>query len=171
MKDVRVSFEIYEGEVKDLIEYEKIRGHVIFDVKLGEAFRRKVRYVGEGFRATTQASVTYSSVVRLNSVRILLMIAALNDLEVQGADIKNTYLTALCKEKVWLRDGPEFGVDPGKTLLVVRVLHGFVEYYEYVLMYVDDLLGISHDSRILLESIMNKERFKQKNDSICPMLR
>ena len=64
MKNVRVGFEVYEGDVKDLVGYEEIRGHLIFDIKLGENFRRKARYVGEGFRASTPANVTYSSVVR-----------------------------------------------------------------------------------------------------------
>ena len=39
-------------------------------------------------------------------------------------DIENKFLTAPCKEKVWLRAGPEFGVDQGKILLVVRALYG-----------------------------------------------
>ena len=34
-------------------------------------------------------------------------------------------------------------------------------------MYVDDTLGISHDSRTLLEFIKNKERIKFKNDRIA----
>ena len=72
-------------------------GHIIFDIKLGKNFRHKARYVGEEFGATTPASITYSSVVRQDLVRILLMITALKDLEVQGADVKNKFLPALCK--------------------------------------------------------------------------
>ena len=124
MKDMGVSFEVYEGDVKDLIGYKEKRGQIIFDVKFGENFRRKARYVCEGFRATTPARITYSSVVRQDSVRILHMIAALNCFEVQRVDMKNVILTAHCKEKVWLRAGPEFGVDQGKILLVVRALYG-----------------------------------------------
>ena len=33
MKNVRVTFEEYEGDVKDLHEYEHISGHLIFDIK------------------------------------------------------------------------------------------------------------------------------------------
>ena len=58
--------------------------------------------MGEGYRTSTPPGVTYSSVVRKDSVRILLMIAALNDIDVLGADVKNAFLNAPCKEKVWV---------------------------------------------------------------------
>ena len=72
--------------------YQEISGHIIFDVKLGEGFRRKARFVGDGHKTKTPSSVTYSSVVSRDSVRIILMVAALNDLDIQGADIENAYL-------------------------------------------------------------------------------
>ena len=31
MKNVRVGFEVYEGDVKDFVGYEEIRGHLIFE--------------------------------------------------------------------------------------------------------------------------------------------
>ena len=52
------------------------------------------------------------------------MIAALNDLDLQAADIDNTYLTAPCSENIWKRAGPEFGMDEGKVFIVVRALYG-----------------------------------------------
>ena len=52
--------------------------NIIFDVKLGEGFRRKARFVGDGHKTETPSSVTYSSVVSRDSIRIILMIAALN---------------------------------------------------------------------------------------------
>ena len=36
-----------------------------------------------------------------NLVQIMLMIAALDDLDLQAADIENAYLTAPCREKIW----------------------------------------------------------------------
>ena len=50
--------------------------------------------------------------------------AALNDLEVKTADIKNAYLTAPVTEKIWTVLGPEFGPDCGKKAIVVRALYG-----------------------------------------------
>ena len=38
MKNVCVGFEVYEGDVNDLVGYKEIRGHLIFDIKLAENF-------------------------------------------------------------------------------------------------------------------------------------
>ena len=50
----------------------------------------------------TPTSMMYSTVVSWDSVRILLTIAALNELDTQGADIQNAFLTSPTKEKVWI---------------------------------------------------------------------
>ena len=52
------------------------------------------------------------------------MIAALNNLDLQGADIQNAFLSAPNVEKHWIRAGPEFGVEQGKIFVVVRALYG-----------------------------------------------
>ena len=57
----------------------------------------------------TPATLTYSSVVSLDSVHIALTIVALNELNMMVCDIQNTYLTADCREKIWTHAGPEFG--------------------------------------------------------------
>ena len=62
--------------------------------------------------------------VSRDSVRIILMLAALNNLDIEGADIENAYLTAPCREKIWLRDGIEFGDISGETLIVEKALYG-----------------------------------------------
>jgi hypothetical protein len=144
-------------------------------------------------------------VVSRDSVRILLTVAALNDLNVLGADVQNAFLTAPNKEKVWMIAGPEFGIDEGKTFLVVKALYGLKpasfsfrsfmaekltqlgfqstladpdvwlraatkgdgeRYYEYVLMYVDDILAISCDPKAILEDV--QKTFKFKNDAMDP---
>ena len=97
---------------------------MIFDIKIGENFRRKDIMVAGGYTTKTHSSVTYSSVVSRDSVQIMLMIAALNGLDLQAADIDNAYLTAPCREKIWTRSGPEFGMDEGKVFIVVRALYG-----------------------------------------------
>ena len=70
---------------------------MIFDVKLGENFRRKARLVGGGHMTTAPTYITYSSVVSSDSVRIALMVAALNGLDILACDIQNAYLTAKCR--------------------------------------------------------------------------
>ena len=57
-------------------------------------------------------------------MRIALTIAALNDLKVLACDIQNAYLTTKCRKRVWTRAGPEFGLDAGKKMLIVRSLYG-----------------------------------------------
>ena len=74
---------------------------MIFDVKIGGNFRRKALLVAGGHTTETPATLTYSSVVSRDSVRIALTVAALNGLDVMACDIQNTYLTADCREKIW----------------------------------------------------------------------
>ena len=99
MDNNRVAFEEYDGKIEDLVAYEHISGHLIFDVKISEKFRRKVIFVDDGHIVETPASVTYSTVVYCDSVRILLLAAALNGLEVKGADVQNAFLSANYLEK------------------------------------------------------------------------
>ena len=206
MQNVRVAFEEFDGDTSALIGYTEITGHLMFDVKLGENFRRKARYCADGHKTGAPASVTYSTVVSRDSIRILLTIAALNDLSLMGADVHNAFLKAPNKEKCLIVAGPEFGHEEGKVFLVVKTLYGLKsasfsfrsymaekltemgftssiadpdvwlrraaikadgdEYYEFVLMYVDNILAISVDPKGILEDV--KRTFKFKNDKIEP---
>jgi hypothetical protein len=78
---------------------------MIFDVKM-EDFRRKASFVAGGHTTETSHAMTYSSVVSRESVRITLTLAALNDVDVNMADIENAYLTAPITEKVLTVIGP-----------------------------------------------------------------
>lgn len=124
MKNNRVAFKEFQHDPDELIGYQKITGHVVFDIKLAENFRRKVRFVADGYKVETSPSIAYSTVVSRDSVRIILTTAAFHGLEVLGADIQNAFLTAPTKEKVWLEAGPEFGPEQGKTFIIVRALYG-----------------------------------------------
>ena len=101
MKNVRIAFDTYEGDIDDLVGYQFVKCHMIFDVKTGENFRRKARMVAGGHMTTSPSSLTYSSVVSRDSVRIALTIAALNGLSTLASDIQNAYLTAPCRENIW----------------------------------------------------------------------
>jgi hypothetical protein len=92
---------------------------MVYDVKM-EDFCRKAQFVAGGHMTETPATNTYASVVPQESVHIALTLAALNDLEVKTADIKNAYLTAPFLEKIWCVLGPEFGADTGKRAIVVQ---------------------------------------------------
>ena len=206
MTNNRCALEHYEGNTSELVAYEEITGNLIFDVKLSDNFRRKARFVADGHLVENPESITYITVVSRDSVRILLLAGALNDLNVMGADVKNEFLSEDNLEKHWTRAGPEFGAEQGKVFIVVRSLYGMKsasaafrsfmakrldeigfksipadpevwlrpaikpdgeEYYEYVLMYVDDILAISIDPTEILKSMEGKT-VKYKNGKIAP---
>ena len=50
MKDVQIAFEIFDGKGEDIPHgYQKIMCHMIFDIKIGENFRKKSRMVVWGY--------------------------------------------------------------------------------------------------------------------------
>ena len=123
MKNVRIAFKILENGERIPIGYQRMRCHIIFDVKM-EDFRRKARLVAGGHMTDAPPTITYASVVSRETVRIALTLAGLNDLQVKVSDIENAYITAPCTEKIWTVLGPEFGSDAGKQAIVVRALYG-----------------------------------------------
>jgi hypothetical protein len=86
MKSVRVAFNILEGDEMAPVGYQEIRCHGIFDVKM-DSFARKHWMVAEGHMTEAPKTLTHASVVSRESVRIILTMAALNDLEVKAANI------------------------------------------------------------------------------------
>jgi hypothetical protein len=121
MKNVRVAFRILDDKEVAPVGYQRIPCMLIFDVKMD--FTRKTRLVAGGHVTQPPAVLTYASVVSRESVRIALLIAALNDMSVLGADISNAYLTAPTTEKVWTVLGPEWGSEAGKKAIIVRALY------------------------------------------------
>jgi hypothetical protein len=53
-----------------------------------------------------------------------LTIASLNQLEILACDIQNAYLTAECREKIYVMAGPEFGSEQGKVMIMRKALYG-----------------------------------------------
>ena len=119
MKNVRPAFELYEGNKENLPPgYQQIKSQIIFDIKLGEDFRRKAGLVGGGHTTTVPSSITFSLVVSKDSGGIALTIASLNELDILACDIQKIYPTALCRENIWTFCGPEFGEEEGTWMLV-----------------------------------------------------
>ncbi|MGH3054668.1 MAG: reverse transcriptase domain-containing protein, partial [Gaiellaceae bacterium] len=181
MTNVMPAFQFLDADDKVPVGYKWIPCHMVFDIKMD--FTRKARLVAGGHVTDPPTSHTYSSVVSRDSIRIALLVAALNDLDILAADIGNAYLNATTKEKVYTTAGREFGSRQGQSVLIVRALYGLktsgaawrahlaqtlrdmnylpcladpdvwmrrctkpdgFEYYEYLLVYVDDILCISH---------------------------
>ncbi len=57
-----------------------------------EDFRRKARLVAGGRMTKAPATITYASVFSRETVRITLLMAALNDLNVKVGDVLNAYI-------------------------------------------------------------------------------
>ena len=103
--------------------YKEITVHMVFDIKMD--FTRKARLVAGGHVTDAPASVTYSSVVTRDSVRLALMLADLNELEVLAGDVGNAYLNAPCRERIWFRGREEVGSeDRGAVCVLTRALYG-----------------------------------------------
>ena len=125
IKNVWPDFEEWEGTVNDIdSEYQEIKCHLIFDIKIGENFRRKARFFAGRHTTDTPACMPYASIVTRDSVNISLTISAMNDLKILSCNLQNNYLTAKCGKKIWTRAGPVFGSERGKIMIIKMVLYG-----------------------------------------------
>lgn len=123
--NVKVAFQLLDDDEKPPPGSKEIRYHFVFDVKFD--LTRKARCVAGGhLNKDVPTHSRYSSVASRDSVRIGLLLAALNDIEVNLADIGNAYLNAPPKEKVHVKVGAElFGPEHrGHTAIIVRALYG-----------------------------------------------
>ena len=104
--------------------YTKIRCRMIYAVK--HDGRHKARYVAGGHLTKEPEESVYSSVVSLRSLRIIILAAELNGLELFQADVGSAYLEALTGEKICFIAGEEFeffGMK-GHTLILHKALYG-----------------------------------------------
>jgi hypothetical protein len=193
--------DVRSGKVKDMIGFQEIGCHIVFDIKMD--FTRKARFGAGGHTTDTPAAMTYSSVVLRDSVWIGFMLAALNGLDMMACDLEDAYLNAPCVEKIWFEGGLECGSNKAKMCVVVCALYGlksagvswratlaqalcyigFVstiadpnvwiqpaackdghEYYEMLLVYVDGVLAISHEPKVLIDAIGEYYKVKPGSD-------
>ena len=197
--------EVRANKVNQLCGFQEIKCHIVFDVKMD--FTRKARFVAGGHTTVPPNSLTYSSIVSQESVKIAFLIAALNGLDLMSCDIGNAYLNAKCREKIWFVAGAECGPDlQGCVCKLVWALYGLkssgtawramfsefvinvmgfkptradadvymrrnlrnggTPYYKYLLVYVDDVLVISHAPEELMKQIGSE--FEIKNGKYGP---
>jgi hypothetical protein len=74
--------------------------------------------------AKAPATIAYARVVSHETIRIALLMSALNDLNVKVGDKLNAYITAPINKKVRTILGPEFGIDASKSAIIVCTLYG-----------------------------------------------
>ena len=88
----------HKDKVRKPEGYQMIRCHLIFSAK--HDGRRKARFVAGGHLTKMIAKeMTYSSVVTLRGIRMVLFLAELNNLQTFAADVGNAYLEAYTSEK------------------------------------------------------------------------
>jgi len=70
-------------------------------------------------------TITYSSFISKESVRVALFLVALNDMDVHLTDIGNVYFTAPTMEKGYIVAGDEFGPElKGWLMKIIQALYG-----------------------------------------------
>ena len=80
----------------------------------GSIDKYKARLVIKGYKQTEGLDYfdTYSSVTKINSIRMVLAIAALRNLEVHQMDVKTTFLNGDLDEEIYMEQPEGFSVTP-----------------------------------------------------------
>ena len=112
----------HNGKVVTPDGFQKIRVHFVYAVKHDGRF--KARLVADGHLNKEPVESSYSGVVSLRSLRMVVFLSQLNNLEIWGADVGNAYLEAYTDEKLCIMAGPEFKELQGHLLIMVKALYG-----------------------------------------------
>ena len=112
----------HNGKVVTPDGFQKIRVHFVYAVKHDGRF--KARLVADGHLTKEPVESIYSGVVSLRSLRMVVFLSQLNNLEIWGADVGNAYLEADTDEKLCIMAGPEFKELQGHLLIMVKALYG-----------------------------------------------
>ena len=116
---------------KEAIKVKLIESKWIFKRKMktdGSINKYKARLVIKGYRQREGLDYfdTYSPVTRINSIRMILAIAALRNLEVHQMDVKIAFLNGDLEEEIYMEQ-PEGFIVPGqekKVCKLVKSLYG-----------------------------------------------
>lgn len=100
-----------------------------FKLKLdatGNVNRYKARLVARGFSQThgVDYTETFSPVIRMESVRTILALAAERGLKIQQFDVKTAFLHGDLKEKIYMKQPLGFEDDSGMVCLLKKSLYG-----------------------------------------------
>ena len=105
----------HDGKAVTPDGFQKIRVHFVYAVKHAGKF--KARPVADGH-------LTKEPVVSLRSLRMVVFLSQLNDLEIWGADVGNAYLEAYTDPNLCVIVGPEFKELQVHLLIMIKTLHG-----------------------------------------------
>ena len=113
--------QFHNGKIVIPDGFQKIRVHFVYAVKHDGRF--KARLVADGHLTKEPVESIYSGVVSLRSLRMVVFLSQLNDLEICGADVGNAYLEAYTDEKLCIIAGPEFKELQGHLLIMIKALY------------------------------------------------
>ena len=106
--------QFHDGKAVTPDGFQKIRVHFVYAVKHAGKF--KARPVADGH-------LTKEPVVSLRSLRMVVFLSQLNDLEIWGADVRNAYLEAYTDPNLCIIVGPEFKELQVHLLIMIKTLH------------------------------------------------
>ena len=122
-------FEFHDKDFTPEDGYQPTKFMMVFDVK--NDLRRKARLVAQGQLVDILDHMVYSSTCKAISIRLLLVIADKNNLDIQCGDIGNAYVNAYTNEKVFCVAGKEFGLEnKGKIVIIKKALYGLASSSE-----------------------------------------
>ena len=107
--------QFHDGKAVTPDGFQKIRVHFVYAVKHAGKF--KARPVADGH-------LTKEPVVSLRSLRMVVFLSQLNDLEIWGADVGIAYLEAYTDQNLCIIVGPEFKELQVHLLIMIKTLHG-----------------------------------------------
>ena len=107
--------QFHDGKAVTPDGFQKIRVHFVYAVKHAGKF--KARPVADGH-------LTKEPVVSLRSLRMVVFLSQLNDLDIWGADVGNAYLEAYTDPNLCIIVGPEFKELQVHLLIMIKTLHG-----------------------------------------------
>ena len=106
------------------LESSQIHEHKVFRDTVNLDDRSKERLVTDGHLTKEPGESIYSGVVSLRSLRMVVFLPQLNNLEIWGADVNNAYPEAYTDEKLCIIAGPELKELQGHFLTMVKALYG-----------------------------------------------
>ena len=106
------------------LESSQIHEHKVFKDTVNLDDRSKERLVTDGHLTKEPGESIYSGVVSLRSLRMVVFLPQLNNLEIWGADVNNAYPEAYTDEKLCIIAGPELNELQGHFLTMVKALYG-----------------------------------------------
>ena len=160
MKNIIVTFTFLYPRENTLIGYSKLGVYMIFNMKVD--LIRKAQLVADGHLTPDPVDNTYAGAVSRETVWIALPHAVLLDLEMKssGRDFRDHLSDCMdyMRYKSCLTD-PDLWMRPTK-------LDNCIEYYEYILLYVDDCLFV----REYPDHVLNQLRkyFPMNPESVGP---